>query len=189
MSCSIWTASPTFPGQPSESQGKILCSQLKKNKELYLELPKGGRSGADELHDECGFAAQILSFIKPSVLCRHAQKRCGYKGTDRGKGPETQTLIDYLYGRVPFSALYPYEEQMAKNSHFYRGYRLRNLLDGFPAKDEDREFFNRCQACTFLRQEGYFMSSGKNPFYQPKEEAFAGFLKTWKKREWMRRIC
>ena len=55
-------------------------------------------------------------YKNPSVLCRHAQKRCGYKGTDRGKRPETQTLIDYLYGRVPFSALYPYEEQMAKTA-------------------------------------------------------------------------
>lgn len=158
-------------------QGKILCSQLKKNKELYLEC----LNEADL--EQMNYMMNVVRSADPK-LYKTLQSSAGMRRRDavikvltEEKGPETQTLIDYLYGRVPFSALYPYEEQMAKNSHFYRGYRLRNLLDGFPAKDEDREFFNRCQACTFLRQEGYFMSSGKNPFYQPKEEAFAGFFK------------
>lgn len=158
-------------------QGKILCSQFRKNKELYLECLKE----ADL--EQMDYMMKVVR-TADEELYKTLQSSAGIRRRDaviktltEEKGPETQTLIDYLYGRVPFSDLYPYEEQMAKNSHFYRGYRLRNLLDSFPAEDENREFFNRCQACTFLRQEGYFMSSGKNPFFQPDEERFARFFK------------
>lgn len=105
------------------------------------------------------------------------------------KGPETQTLIDYLYGRVPFSALYPYEEQMAKNSHFYRGYRLRNLLDGFPAKDEDREFLTAARPVPFFGRRGTLCPREKIRSTSRRKKPLQDFLKTWKKREWMRRIC
>lgn len=92
--------------------------QLKKNKELYLECLKE----ADL--EQMNYMMNVDSQRDPK-LYKTLQSSAGMRRRDavikvltEEKGPETQTLIDYLYGRVPFSALYPYEEQMAKNSHF-----------------------------------------------------------------------
>ena len=99
-------------------QGKILCSQLKKNKELYLECLKE----ADL--EQMNYMMNVVRSADPE-LYKTLQSSAGIRRRDavikvltEEKGPETQTLIDYLYGRVPFSALYPYEEQYGKKQPF-----------------------------------------------------------------------
>lgn len=158
-------------------QQTILRSQLVRNKEQYLECLK------EVDLEELDFMMKVVRtedmglYKELSASAGTRRRDAVIKTLTEEKGPETQAVIDYLYGRVPLSDLYPYEEHMAKNNSYFRGYKLRNLLDGFTSQEEDREFLNRCQACTFLRQEGYFASSGNNPFLKADEEAFAGFFK------------
>lgn len=162
-------------------QTNILRSQLEKNKELYLECLKKAdpdqmdyminviRTADPELYKTC---LPSVSVYKRDVIIKTLTEE---------KGPETQAVTDYLYGRIPFSDLYPYEEQLVKNKGHFRGYIPHNLWKNVGSQDEDRGFLNRCQAYIFLCGERYFPLSGNNPFLKSEEEAFVVFFRDMEK--------